>query len=145
MDAKTAVDTIFVGKERAYNRRFQQMCGHYLVDPPSIGLEPMAPFWTALHPGFGLGERSGREPGGCAPAAGFSAAAEVQILCSTECLARGSVHCLCQGEPAPDIPDKTICEVFEEERSSLVPYVGPFDRFHAFRAFAIVSRTNGVQ
>lgn len=33
MDAKTAVDTIFVGKERACNRRFQQMCGHYLVDP----------------------------------------------------------------------------------------------------------------
>ena len=23
---KTAVDAIFVGKERAYNRRFQQMC-----------------------------------------------------------------------------------------------------------------------
>ena len=40
---KTAVETIFVGRERAYNRRFQQMCGHYLVDPPSIGLEPMAP------------------------------------------------------------------------------------------------------
>ncbi|AUQ68349.1 transposase (plasmid) [Phaeobacter inhibens] len=30
---KTAVDTIFVGRERAYSRRFQQMCGHYLVDP----------------------------------------------------------------------------------------------------------------
>ena len=30
---KTAVDAIFVGKDRAYNRRFQQMCGHYLVDP----------------------------------------------------------------------------------------------------------------
>ena len=28
---KTAVDAIFVGKERAYNRRFQQMCSHYLV------------------------------------------------------------------------------------------------------------------
>ena len=30
---KTAVDTIFVGKDRAYNRRFQLMCGHYLVEP----------------------------------------------------------------------------------------------------------------
>ena len=30
---KTAVDAIFVGKERAYNRRFQQMCSHHLVDP----------------------------------------------------------------------------------------------------------------
>jgi transposase len=30
---KTAVDAILVGKERAYNRRFLQMCGHYLVEP----------------------------------------------------------------------------------------------------------------
>jgi len=30
---KTAVHTIFVGRERAYNRRFLQMCSHYLVDP----------------------------------------------------------------------------------------------------------------
>ena len=27
---KTAVETIFVGKERLYNRRFMQMCSHYL-------------------------------------------------------------------------------------------------------------------
>jgi len=30
---KTAVDTILVGRERAYNRRFLRMCSHYLVDP----------------------------------------------------------------------------------------------------------------
>jgi transposase len=30
---KTAVETIFVGKQRLYNRRFLQMCSHYLVDP----------------------------------------------------------------------------------------------------------------
>ena len=69
MDAKTAVNTIFVGRDRACNRRFQQMCGHYLVDPPSIGLEPVAPFRTALHPRLGLGEGAGREPGRRYPAA----------------------------------------------------------------------------
>jgi transposase len=26
---KTAVETVFVGKDRAFNRRFQQMCSHY--------------------------------------------------------------------------------------------------------------------
>jgi transposase len=31
---KTAMETIFVGKGRLYNRRFLQMCSHYLVDPP---------------------------------------------------------------------------------------------------------------
>jgi transposase len=42
-DMKTAVDAILVGKDRAYNRRFQQMCGHYLVEPvactPASGWE----------------------------------------------------------------------------------------------------------
>ena len=40
---KTAVEAIFVGKERQYNRRFLQMCGHYLVEPvactPASGWE----------------------------------------------------------------------------------------------------------
>jgi transposase len=30
---KTAVETILIGKDRRYNRRFLQMCSHYLVDP----------------------------------------------------------------------------------------------------------------
>ena len=30
---KTAVEAIFIGKQRQYNRRFLQMCSHYLVDP----------------------------------------------------------------------------------------------------------------
>ena len=30
---KTAVEAIFVGKARQYNRRFLQMCSHHLIDP----------------------------------------------------------------------------------------------------------------
>ena len=30
---KTAVNTVFVGKEREYNERFLQMCSHHLVEP----------------------------------------------------------------------------------------------------------------
>ena len=30
---KTAVESVFVGRARLYNRRFLQMCGHYLVEP----------------------------------------------------------------------------------------------------------------
>ena len=52
---KTAVETIFVGRERLYNRRFLQMCSHYLVDP------------VGLHAGIGLGEGPGREPGRTGP------------------------------------------------------------------------------
>ena len=40
---RTAVSTVFVGKKRDYNRRFQEMCTHYLVDPvactPGAGWE----------------------------------------------------------------------------------------------------------
>jgi len=40
---KTAVDTILVGRDRTYNRRFLQMCSHDLIDPaactPSSGWE----------------------------------------------------------------------------------------------------------
>jgi len=66
---KTAVDAIFVGKDRAYNRRFQQMCGHYLVDP------------VASYSCVGLGEGPSREPGRRAPAKVLCASAKVQVLC----------------------------------------------------------------
>jgi len=40
---KTAVETLFVGKDRLYNRRFLQMCSHYIVEPvactPASGWE----------------------------------------------------------------------------------------------------------
>ncbi len=40
---KTAVTTVFVGKERVFNRRFLVMCRHYLVEPtacsPAAGWE----------------------------------------------------------------------------------------------------------
>src|SRR3712207_8676966 len=40
---KTAVDTVFVGRARAYNQRFLQLCPHHLVDPvactPAAGWE----------------------------------------------------------------------------------------------------------
>ena len=41
---KTAVDAVFMGKDRQFNRRFAQMCGHYLVEP------------TACTPASGWGE-----------------------------------------------------------------------------------------
>jgi hypothetical protein len=49
---KTAVETVFVGKSRLHNRRFLQMCSHYLVDPVDC---TQASGWEK--------EGSGREPG----------------------------------------------------------------------------------
>jgi transposase len=40
---KTAVETVFIGKDRQLNRRFLWMCGHYLIEPaactPASGWE----------------------------------------------------------------------------------------------------------
>jgi transposase len=79
---KTAVDAIFVGKDRQYNRRFLQMCAHHLVDP--VACTPAS--------GSGLGRRadqgSGREPGRPCSGAILHAAAAVQELRRAECVAR---------------------------------------------------------
>ncbi|MBI1622580.1 hypothetical protein [Aquamicrobium zhengzhouense] len=33
---KTAVETIFIGKDRRYNRRFLQMCSHSIIPAGSF-------------------------------------------------------------------------------------------------------------
>jgi transposase len=65
---KTAVDAIFVGKERAFNRRFLQMMSHYLVEP------------TPCTPGGSMGERAGREPGEESAQGSVRAAATLQVV-----------------------------------------------------------------
>jgi hypothetical protein len=44
-----------------------------------------------------------------------------------------------KAQPHPELRDRTIWEMFEVERASLVPYAGPFDGFHAVPA--TVSKT----
>ena len=59
---KTAVSTVFVGKKRDYNRRFQEMCSHHLVEPVA---RPRARERTmCVHARSWLGEGAGREAGG---------------------------------------------------------------------------------
>jgi hypothetical protein len=76
---KTAVETIFVGKERKFNRRFAQMCSHYLVEPVAC-----TPRSNLRRPRklvcVGLGERPGREPSWYGAGAVLHAAPAVQKL-----------------------------------------------------------------
>ena len=46
---KTAVSMVFVGKERAYNRRFLELCSHHLVEPVACTLDPSRKSGGALH------------------------------------------------------------------------------------------------
>ncbi len=119
---KTAVDAIFVGKERAYNRRFQQMCGHYLVEP--VACTP-ASGWEKGQVENQVGVLRQRF---FVPRPRFKSYGELNAWLEERCLAYARAH------KHPQLHDKTIWEVFEDERPSLVPYAGRFDGFHAVPA-----------
>lgn len=124
---KTAVDTIFTGRDRAYNRRFQQMCGHYLVDP--VACTP-ASGWEKGQVENQVGVIRRRF---FVPRPRFKSYAELNAWLLDRCVSWAKAH------PHPELWDRTTWEVFEAERASLVPYVGPFDGFHAVPA--AVSKT----
>ena len=124
---KTAVDTVFVGKERAHNRRFLQMCGHYLVEP------------VACTPGAGWEKAQVENQVGVVrrrmftPRLRFESYDELNAWLLDRCIAWA------KAQPHPEVRDRTIWEMIEAERASLVPYAGPFDDFHAVPA--TVSKT----
>jgi transposase len=119
---KTAVDTIFVGKERAYNRRFVQMCGHYLVDP--VACTP-ASGWEKGQVENQVGVVRERF---FTPRLRVKSYDELNGWLLDQCVVYAKAH------PHPEFKDRTVWQVFEEERPSLVPYGGRFDGFHAVPA-----------
>ena len=122
VDMKTAVETIFIGKDRQYNRRFQQMCSHHLVDP------------VACTPGSGWEKGQVENQVGLVrerfftPRLRVKTYDELNAWLTDKCVAYAKAH------PHPERPDQTVWEVFEEERPKLVPYRGRFDGFHALPA-----------
>lgn len=119
---KTAVETIFVGRERAYNRRFLQMCSHYLVDP------------VACTPASGWEKGQVENQVGLVrerfftPRLRVKSYDELNAWLMDQAIAYARVH------RHPEFRDRTIWEAFEAERPSLVPYAGRFDGFHAVPA-----------
>lgn len=119
---KTAVDTIFIGKDRTYNRRFQQMCSHHLVEP------------VACTPASGWEKGQVENQVGLvrerffAPRLKVKSYDELNALLADKCIAYAKAHA------HPERPDMTIWAAFEEERPHLVPYRGRFDGFHAVQA-----------
>ena len=119
---KTAVDTIFVGKDRQYNRRFLQMCSHYLVDP------------VACTPASGWEKGQVENQVGLVRERYFTPRLRVSTYdeLNTWLLDKAITHA--RAHAHPETPGRTIWEVFEEERMSLVPYPGQFDGFHTLPA-----------
>jgi len=119
---KTAVETIFVGKKRLYNRRFLQMCSHYLVDP------------VACTPASGWEKGQVENQVGLVrerfftPRLRFKNLDELNAWLLDQCITYAKAH------RHPELTEQTIWEVFEAERPKLVRYTGRFDGFHSVPA-----------
>ena len=118
---KTAVKTIFVGKDRQYNRRFLQMCSHYLVEP--VACTP-ASRWEKGQVENQVGLVRERF---FTPRLRFKSYDELNGWLVDKSLTWAKAH------DHPERSEHTIWEVFEEERPKLIDYRGR-DGFHALPA-----------
>src|ERR1700760_805729 len=119
---KTAVETVFIGKDRQFNRRFLQMCGHYLVEP------------TACTPASGWEKGQVENQVGnlrerlFTPRLRVTSYDELNAWLLDRCVAYAKAN------RHPELTDQTIWQVFEAERAKLVPIRGRFDGFRATQA-----------
>jgi hypothetical protein len=116
---KTAVDCVFVGKDRQFNRRFLQLMSHHLVEP------------TACTPAAGWEKGQVENQVGTmrerffTPRLKFKSYDELNAWLLDRCVVYART------QPHPEQRECTVFDLFEAERASLVSYRGPFDGFHA--------------
>lgn len=114
---KPAVDAIFVGRERRYNRRFLVMCNHYLIEP------------TACTPAAGWEKGQVENQVGnvrewvFTPKLRFANLTELNAHLQERCLqlARERRH--------PEQSERAVAAVWDEERAVLRAMPIPFDGF----------------
>jgi transposase len=121
---RTAVDAVFVGKEPVFNRRFLQMCSHYLVDP--VACTPAS--------GWEKGQVENQvdfaRDNIFKPRLRFATLAELNAWLEDECRRQAAMR------RHPVNRECSIAEMLEAERTSLVALQGPFDDFRETEAVA---------
>ncbi len=124
---KTAVDAIFAGKERAFNRRFLQLMSHHLVEPT-----PCTP-GAAWEKGQVESQVKNLRQELFVPRPRFKSLQDLNAWLIDQCVAYA------KKQAHPEFADKTIFEAFERERAQLIAYRGPFDGYRSIAA--AVSKT----
>ena len=119
---KTAVETVFVGKDRQYNRRFLQMCSHHLVEP------------VACTPAAGWEKGQVENQVGLVRERFFTPRLRVKSYGELNAWLVDKNLAWARAHAHPEESGRTIWEAFEAERPRLVPYRGRFDGFHALPA-----------
>jgi len=113
---KTAVEAVFIGKDRQFNRRFLRMCGHYLVEP------------TACTPASGWEKGQVENQVGVVrerfftPRLRVASYEELNAWLLDRCVAYAKAH------KHPELADRTIWQAFEAERPQLVQITGSIRR-----------------
>lgn len=121
---KTAVEAVFTGKTRRFNRRFEQMCSHYLIEP------------VACTPASGWEKGQVENQVGYArdnifkPRLRFHSLEELNGWLEAECVRRA------RNDRHPEHRDRVVWDVYEAERPFLASFAGPFDGFHQIEAVA---------
>src|SRR5260370_580082 len=119
---KTAVETVLIGKDRQFNRRFQRMCGHYLVEP------------TACTPASGWEKGQVENQVGLVRERFFTPRLRLPGYDELNAWLLDRSVAYAKAHKHPQLTDRTIWQAFEAERRQLVPITGPFDGFHADQA-----------
>lgn len=116
---KTAVQKVFVGKDRKFNLRFAEMASHYLFDPtactPAAGWEK-----GQVENQVSTGRRNFFTPLRC-----VNNLDEINKQLCGECIewAQKTAH--------PEFKERKVWDVYQDEKPSLLAYRHPFDAYKA--------------
>ncbi|WP_230293753.1 hypothetical protein [Croceicoccus sp. Ery5] len=113
-----AVTTVFIGKERVFNRRFLVMADHYMVEPTACS---PAAGWEKGQVENQVQTIRGRF---FQPRLRFASLEELNGWLEDECQRWAAMH------PHPEQKDMTVAQAWEAERLALQPMLAPFDGFH---------------
>ena len=115
---KTAVTTVFTGKDRVFNRRFLIMADHYMVEPTACS---PAAGWEKGQVENQVQTIRGRF---FQPRLRFASLEELNGWLEAECLRWAAM------QSHPEDRDMTVAEALAAERPALQPMLAPFDGFH---------------
>ncbi len=119
---KTAVDAVFVGKERVFNRRFLIMCDHYMVEPTAC---TPASGWEKGQVENQVNVIRGRF---FQPRLRFASLEELNGWLEAECRRWAELHA------HPEHSGLTVGQAWEAEKPLLQPVLAPVRRLPRERA-----------
>lgn len=114
---KTAVDAVFIGKERKFNQRFMQMLSHYLVEPTAC---TPAAGWEKGQVENQVGSVRGQV---FVPRLKFKDFADLNRHLLSRCVE------LSKAKKHPEMKERTVYEVYEQEKATLRPVNTSFDAY----------------